>query len=320
MSNPTFKKLRPLVVTAVVLGLVGLAIRVARRPASEEVTLGVAALRISLPVFVAAERGVFARHGLRVNLKSYPTAQPMIDDVALGRLDAGGFAAWPIVLLASARAPEGLRVAGAIHEDSTHRLSYVLAKRGAGLQFPRDVAGRRVGVLPTVAYRRWLAAILAEARIDPASVTVVPVEPSMQAQSLEAGAVDMMFTGDPMATAMLARGIAEIVDDGPPCARRISDPFSFGTVAYSEGFVRRSPDLARRLAAALDEAIEIARRDPAGAREAMRRHLRADEQPFVDRYPDTRYETSQEFHGLAAVIAANHALGTIDRAPRVNPL
>ncbi len=322
MNRTPLAALRPLLATAAVLGLVALAVRDARPPPppGADVTLGAAALRISLPVFLAAERGLFARHGLRVTLRTYPTAQPMVDDVALGRLDVGGFAAWPIVLLASARASEGLRVAGAVQEDGSHRLSYVLGRRGAGIRFPRDVAGRRVGVLPTVAYRRWLAAILAEARVDAASVTVVPVEPAMQAPSLAAGAVDLMFTGDPMATAMLARGAAEVADDGPPCARRVADPFPFGTVAYNGAFARRSPDVARRVAAALDEAIELARRDPAAAREALRRHLRADERPFVDRYPDTRYETSREFRSLGAVVAANRALGVVDGAPKVDPL
>lgn len=289
-------------------------------PRVDEVTLGVSALRISLPVFVAMERGIFARHGLRVKLRSYPTAQPMIDDVVLGRLDVGGFAAWPIVFLASARATEALRVAGAVEEDGTHRLSYVLAKRGSGLHFPNDLARRRIGVLPTVAYRRWLSAIAASAGIAPDQWNIVPVEPAMQAQALQGGAVDMLFTGDPMATAMLQRGLAEVADDGPPCARRIADPFSFGTVAYSGSFAQRAPAVARRVAEALDEAIALTRSNPAGARAAMRRYLRADEQPWVDHYPDTRYVTSGDFHGLTAELDRARSLGILDREARVLPL
>ena len=148
----------------------------------------------------------------------------------------------------------------------------------------------------------------------------VPVEPAMQAQALQAGAVDMMFTGDPMATAMLQRGLAEVVDDGPPCARRIADPFSFGTVAYSGAFARRSPAVARRMAEALDEAIALTRRDPAGARAAMQRYLRADERPYVAHYPDSRYATSREFQGLAAELARARALGILDRDAQVQPL
>lgn len=320
--RPLPHSVRALILATLAIALLlALAMRRPRAGADTEVTLGVSALRISLPVFLAAEQRIFARHGLRVTLRSYPTAQPMVDDVALGRIDAGGFAAWPIVLLASARAPEAIRVSHAVLEDREHRLSYVLARRGSGLRFPRDLADRRVGVLPTVAYRRWLPAIARAAGVDPARVTVVPVEPSMQAQALQGGAVDLLFTNDPMATAMIQRGVADLVDDGPPCAARIASPFSFGAVALSGAFVRRAPDVARRLSDALDEAIARAQRDPAAARAAMRGYLRPDERPYVDRYPDTRYAPAREARGmLPDEISRARALGILDRAPNVVPL
>ncbi len=289
------------------------------RPA--RVSLGVSALRISLPLCVAAAHGLFARHGLEVDLQPYPTAQPLIDDLALGRLDAGGFAAWPILFLAAARSPGPLHVGPAVVEDRDHRLSYVLARRGAGLRFPRDAAGRRVGVLPTVAYRRWLAAILRAAGIDPARVATIPVAPAMQAQALAAGAVDFLFTNDPMATAMLRRGRAELADDGPPCALHLGTPFSFGSFALSDRFVRREPDRARRLVAAVDEAIALARRDPRAGREALGAYLRPDEAPYVEHYPDTRYVPSNEAAGvLPAAIAQARRLGLIDQAPNVTAI
>ncbi|TAK24018.1 MAG: hypothetical protein EPO40_24965 [Myxococcaceae bacterium] len=283
-----------------------------RRP--DEVTLGVSALRISLPLFLAAKRDLFARHGLRVTLRSYPTAQPMVDDVTQGRIDAAGYAAWPIVLLASSRAAVPPRVVTTLEEDEAHRLSYVLGRRGGGLRFPADAGGRRVGVLPTVAYRRWLTAMLSAAHVDPATVTVVPVEPALQAQTLARGGVDMMFTNDPMATAMIARGVAEVIDDGPPCAKRLGSPFRFGTFVLSGSFADRSPSVAARLVAAVDEAIEAARADPAAARRAMADSLRPEERAFVDAYPRSLYRTSREAGDvLAPEITRERALGILDR-------
>ncbi len=319
MGNPRTSRFTA-IVTALVLAaiVVVLPLRCAWREAPGEVTLGVSALRISLPVFVAQEQGIFARHGLRVTLRTYPTAQPMIDDVALGRVDAAGFAAWPIILLASERATEPLRVTTSLVEDDAHRLSYVLARRGSGLRFPADAPGRRVGVLPTVAYRKWLPAIVRAAGLDPATVTVVPVEPALQAQSLAQGGVDMLFTNDPMATAMIARGVAEVIDDGPPCARRLGAPFRFGSFVLSGSFARRAPELAARVERALDEAILATRRDSVAARVAMARYLRPEERPFVDRYPPSRYLTSAEAgEALREEVASERALGILDRDVKV---
>jgi len=283
------------------------------------VILGVSKLRISQPVFVAAQRGLFARHGLDVELRVYDTAQPLADDVMQGKVDAGGYVAYPIVFLASRYAAQPPRAVTALVEDRDHRLSYVLARPGSGLRFPRDAAGRRIGILPTVAYRRWLEAILAAAGDDPASVTIVPVAPALQAQTLADGGIDLLFTGDPMATAILASGLGEIVDDGAPCAARLDDPFGFGTFLLTDELAARRPADAARLVAALDDAIALMRTEPGAGPAAMAGYLRPEERKVVERYPPTRYITSREVApgALAAEIARERVLGILDGAPRV---
>ncbi len=312
LSRRAFVGLAPLAVAP-------LAAHCDRSRRGDALVVGVSALRISLPVFLAFERGLFARHGLRVERRVYPTAQPLVDDVVLGNIDLGGFAAWPIVLLSSARAASPVRVTAAIIEDAEHRVSYVLARRGSGLRFPIDGRVRSIGVLPTVAYRRWLTALLERTGVNPASVTVVPIEPALQAEALARGAVDLLFTNDPMATAMLARGVAEVADDGPPCARRLGSPFSFGTFLCSGALATRNPGQALAAQRALDEAIVATREDPAAARRAMAPHVRPEERPFIDRYPDARYLTSAQLSSddIASEIAREHALGIATIAPRV---
>jgi ABC-type nitrate/sulfonate/bicarbonate transport system substrate-binding protein len=243
----------------------------------------------------------------------------MMDDVSLGHIDAAGFAAYPIVFMSSRRATRPLYAATSLHEDAGHRLSYVLARSGSALRFPRDASGRRIGILPTIAYRRWLAAILRDANVASDAVTVVPVDPGMQAQALRDGAVDFMFTNDPMATAIIARGVGEVVDDGPPCSRRLGEPFEFGTFVLGGAFAEDRRDDAARVTAAIDAAIVRVREDPAAARRDMARHLRAEQRPFVDRYPSSAYSTTSETRPdlVAAEVQHERALGIIEREPEV---
>ena len=287
---------------------------------NEKVTLGASLLRISLPVFAAQRDGLFLAQGLDVTLPTYETAQPLLEDVTDGRIDAGGFIAFPIILQAARYVADPPVVVAGVVEDASNRLSYTLARRGSGLSFPKDARGRRIGILPTIAYREWLEEILRAAKVPLEEVTIVPVAPLAQPGALATSEVDLLLTNDPIAIALLASKEAELVDGGPPCAQWLGDPFPFGTFALSAELVRARPAVAQRLVAAIDAGIESVRRDPVGARRALADMLPLAERAAVDSFPHTRYLTSQEAGAelLKSEIARQKALGHWLQAPRVS--
>ncbi|MCC6994648.1 MAG: ABC transporter substrate-binding protein [Deltaproteobacteria bacterium] len=283
-----------------------------KRGASSALRVGVCKLRIAAPVFAAADARLFAAHGVAVELHEYDTAQPMIDDLVMGRLDAAGFAAYPIALLSN-QAGARLHAALALVEDDTHRLSYVLRRKGEARSFPADAAGARIGILPTAAYRGWLRALLAAAGLGPDAAHIVPLEPALQLAGLRDGAVDLLFTGDPMASAALASGVAELADDGPPCARGLGAPFAFGAFFLSDTLARR-PTQAAALLAALDEAITRGRADPDLLRRALAAHVRPEQRAAALKAPVARYLTSGEVppDWLAREVARARELGILE--------
>lgn len=268
------------------------------RATETNVTIGVSLLRISQPVFVAAERGLFTARKLGVELRRYDTAQPLADELASGRLDAGGYVAFPILFGGSNAAPH-LRVVTAVVEDASHPISYLLARKGSGLHGVASLRGRRVGILPTIAYRKWLEAVLQHEGVAPTDVTIIPMAPALEVEALAGGGVDVLFTGDPMATAALERGVAEMVTTEAVVPRALGDPFVFGTFALAEQFAQKRPDDAAAVRGALDEAIGILTADPGAGRSAMKPWLREAERAFVDRYPDTRYLRSSDLRDEA---------------------
>jgi len=277
--------------------------------------IGVSTLRISLPVFVAEQHGMFIKHGIDAEVRRFDTAQPLADELAAGRIDAGGYVAFPILFPPGAPAPR-VRVVTAVVEDAAHPLSYLLVKKGSGLRGVAALRGRRIGILPTAAYRRWLEAILRHDGLRLEDVSIVPLAPSLEVDALAGNGVDALFTGDPMATAALARGLAEPLTDTPDVPRVLGDPFLFGTFAITEDFAQKHPAQARALADALDEAIAIISADRAVGTVAMKPYVRESERPFVDRYPAARYLRSGEV-GAAQLDRALELSGTDARAATV---
>jgi ABC-type nitrate/sulfonate/bicarbonate transport system substrate-binding protein len=262
-------------------------------PKEARVRIGVSTLRISLPVFVALERGLFTKRGLVMDVHRFDTAQPLADELAAGRIDAGGYVAFPILFPPNAPPPR-IRVLTAIVEDAAHPISYLLVKKGSGLRGTSSLRGKRVGILPTIAYKEWLEEILRHDHIALTEVTVEPIAPALEIDALANGGVDALFTGDPMATAALVRGVAEPLTDSPDVPRVLGDPFPFGTFAVTEELATQRAAELRAIREALDEAIGMIEADPAIGRAAMSPYVRETERPFIEKYPPARYLRSTE--------------------------
>jgi len=263
---------------------------------AEVLRIGYSALRISLPVFVAKERGLFEEHGLDIELKRYETAQPLVEEVLDERVLAGGFAALPIVFTAASRDAAEVRLALGMVEDAAHPVSSLLRRAGdTSISSVSDLRGKTVGILPTVAYRHWLEAMLVHAGVPLSEVSIVALAPPQQTAALEHGGVDALFTNDPMATATVESGVGVSVGDVAPVTAVSGGSLVFGSFLVSPRLARERPRVVGRLLRALDEATRLIHEDQRAARQAMVRYVRAPERPYVARYPDARYLTSAEF-------------------------
>ena len=305
------------ILTGLYLGACIACAREPDRPLAQGASLeiGYSALRISLPLLVAQSRGLFASRGLAVTLKRYETAQPLVEDVLDGRLLAGGYAALPIVFTAASRGGTRPALISAVMEDETHPISYLLKRRGAApIENVADLRGKRVGVLPTLAYQKWLAAILSEAGLAVGDVHVVPLAPAQQVSGLAEGVVDALFTNDPMATSALERGAAERLGPVAPLVSVVRQPVWFGSMLAHERLLRERPQDAEKLVAAIDEAIGYVHADQAAARRMLSPFLRDSERAYVERYPASRYLRSAEIDSarLGSELRLQVRLGAIE--------
>jgi ABC-type nitrate/sulfonate/bicarbonate transport system substrate-binding protein len=259
------------------------------------VTVGYSALGISLPIFVAHRTGLFADQGLRVQMKGYPTAHPLVEAIVDKSVPCGGFVAFPIALHRHVRA-RPLHYACAVAEDLDNPISFLLVRKGSGIRTIEDLAGRRVGVLPTKAYREWLKVLLTRSGLDYHQVKLdktcrcmetcaarkTPIErmvhahdvlPHETATALRSGRIDAIFTNDPAVTDAVRSGVADIFGDRPILPPLLGSPFLFGSFVFDSDFVADRPDEARRIIAAVDEGVRVCQQDPVEARRLAATYL-----------------------------------------------
>jgi len=248
-----------------------------------------------LPVFVAAESGVFGKHGLNVKLEMYDTAQPMMQALVEGKIEIAGYTAMPITYSGMERSGTKLYFITTLVEDQDHRISYLLRRatppgKQPRIRTVRDLKGKKVGILPTIAYSAWLKIILRANGLDPdRDVVIQPIAPEQEGAALRSGGVDALFTNDPAATAAIRAGIAELISNTVECPKYIEDPFPFGSFNVSKNWADTHPAEFGRLVAAIDEAAEYVNEHPAEAKHAMVPYLPEKFRPDVQFYPDAKY-------------------------------
>jgi ABC-type nitrate/sulfonate/bicarbonate transport system substrate-binding protein len=245
-----------------------------------------------------------------------------MDALVAGHIAVGGFTAFPITFSAMLRSGTSLYFVGLLLEDQAHPISMLLRRKDAPIRAVRDLKGRRVGILPTLAYKAWLEEILRQHGVDPRDCTIVPVQPLLTATALASGQIDAAFTNDPAATTAVQRGVAEFVTAEALVPRHFWSPFPFGAFNVRKDFADAQPAVMQRVVSALNRAIEDINADPVAAKALMKDYLPAEQRPFVPHYPNSAYLPSHKVEDAALQRAAQSYLDLriIDKPIRLDGL
>lgn len=288
-----------------------------------KISAGYPKLRINLAQFVAKEKGFFEKHGLDVEMQPFETAQPMMLAQIAGRLDVAGYCALSISFPAAQSANNPFLFGTLMLDDRAHPFCQLVVRKDATAHTIADLGGKTVGILPTVAFREMLKAILQKNALPVDSVKIQNVNVAMQTAALQSGAVDALFTTDPAATTAIAQGIARLLDPAnpSPCAAYLMDPYPFGSATVTKDFQRKNPETVRRYFAALDDAIEFIRQHPEEAKQCMKPYIAEEMRPFVEGQPDTKYLKTNEVSAELFQKAADeyHRWGLLETRYDVSP-
>jgi len=262
------------------------------------VTIGYSALRISLPVFVAYENGYFEEEELNVKLERYETAQPLMEALVSGEVDIAGYTALPITFNCMLKSNKELYFVTAIMEDQDHPISYFLVPANADEDINiADFKGKKIGILPTIAYQVWLEIILKANGVNPKDVQIIPIAPMVEQDALRIGEFDALFTNDPAATKAIKNGIARKISNEALVPKYLGEPFIFGSFNIDKIFADNNPEIIEKVVNALDKAVQFVNEEPVLAKQAMKRFFYGQRKAFVEFYPDAHYKKTTKVTG-----------------------
>lgn len=158
------------------------------RPA--RLTLAVAKQPMSGLIYIAYEEGYFQAEGLDVKLIPYVHGKRAVEDILSGKVDMATAADLPFTAALKAGLP--LNTIATI--GSSDKQNLIIARRDKGIERPRDLIQKRVGVVAGTSSEVFLDAFLVAHLIRSSAVERVFIKPEDIEPSIRSGHVDAVST------------------------------------------------------------------------------------------------------------------------------
>lgn len=222
------------------------------------VTLKITALPIldTLPILVAQGKGLFEKHGVKVEFVPAASAPERDQLIAAGQADG----MINEVLSAMFFNKDGVQlqvVRYARAASSGTALFTLLANSASGVTSPADLAGKSIGISEGTVIAYVTERMLVAEGVDLASVKLVSV-PKIDARLalLQSGELDAAVLPEPLARVAVKDGaLAVLADTSHP-------DYSFSTYSFRKAVLDQNPQAVERFLIAIEEATDLINADP----------------------------------------------------------
>lgn len=227
--------------------------------AQGKIVIGCTATSDCASAMVAADEGIFKKHGLDAEMLLIGLNSNIPAAVLSNSIQIGG----PTSTVFLQSVDGGLDLVAVAGASAMTKISNdaiaAFVRNGVEIKQPKDFIGKKVGApglgaFLHVLFRKWLM----EKGVDPKSVNFVEVTFPTMNDVLKSGTVDAVLTAEPFVARMTAAGTGYVgARYGADLAR--TEPIIF--YAASRDWAEKNPDAIRKFRAAIAEAAVIVNTD-----------------------------------------------------------
>ena len=226
----------------------------------------------SLPVFVAQEQHLFDKEGLQVKTIALGSSNDLVNAMLAGQADILPAVSLVPIIHLEIQSPGRVRIFSHSRMNDSNALDKIIVRDSSPLHSLADLRGKKIGVFPGTAPSRMLAQFFRKHGVDPATVGMVQLPPQAQISSLDSGAVDALFSYEPVTTTALVHGghrqlFGSVYAD-------LLNPCPIGASVISREFERHHPELATPAVSALQQGVDFMAAHPAESRVLLSKYIK----------------------------------------------
>ncbi len=239
----------------------------------EKVKIGYLPLTISLPTFVAAEKGFFQQEGLKVELVPFESGTMIMDALMTGRIDANCSSAITGFWFAAQGAPDRFKIFLVYGWTSRKSRTFVaIVKKDSPIKDLKDLKGKRVGTYPG-ATSVALARAIIRTQVDPEGIVFQEIPPSILISALAAGQIDAFFAPEPVGMIAISQGIGRHLVEEPMGLLGLERGIATAGFGFSSQFLKENPGLAKKVKGIYYKAVDLIDKDITAFRPLLAKYL-----------------------------------------------
>ena len=240
----------------------------------DKVKIGYMTIPMSLPTFLAVEKGLFEQEGLKAEISSFESSTIIIGALMAGRIDASCCSGVPGFWFTEQSAPGQLKLFLTYGSSSAKIPSFVLlVKKDSPIKNLRELKGKRMGTCPPGITAVAMTKAIIRTQMDPEAIIFQEVPPTIAISALAAGQIDALFAVEPMGMMAISQGIGRYLVEEPGALLGLQKGFVSASFGFSAQFIKQNPLLAKKVKAVYYKAIDLIDKDRKAARPLLIKYL-----------------------------------------------
>ncbi|HVP76711.1 MAG TPA: ABC transporter substrate-binding protein [Thermodesulfobacteriota bacterium] len=253
--------------------------------AQEEVKIGYLTLVMSLPTFVAIEKGYFQEQGLKVVNTPFESGTLIVDALVAGRIDVNAGSAIVGQWMVEQNLPGTFKIFIVYGSLGPKDVTFVLmVAKDSPMKEMKDLKGKRVATFPGITSLSLAKAVL-RPYFDPnKEVTLIEIPPGNIVQALASGQIDAYLTPEPFGMMAEAKEVGRHLVEHPLYALNLQYGIPGGAFTFNSKFLKEKPLVAKKVKAAIDKGLDFIDTSEQEARKLLVKYTNLPE-PFAMKIP-----------------------------------
>ncbi len=236
--------------------------------AQDVVKIGHLRIVMSLPTYVAQEKGFFEQAGIKAELIPFDSGTAIMDALMAGRIDIVGCSSTTAFWFPAQSAPDRFKMFllyGTKSRKEDNSFS-VVVKKDSPIQDIKGLKGKKVGTYPG-ATSVALAKAVVRTQTDVTKVIFTELPPPNLISALAADQIDAFFAPEPSGMIAVSQGVGRYLVKSPlTLLKKLDKGVPGAAFAFSANFLQKNPDQAKQLKAIFEKAVDYIRTNEKEAR------------------------------------------------------